>query len=250
MDVEEAGISPTSSQIKKSVFSFSPVKDKKSFKKTVLNIGDNVKDQEDTQNLVNHGSGNELESCNYSEASEVKKLYNRQEQYLGGISAQDGNEDDRLLKQIMDKKRELDGLIKKWENSKNGKTVIDLTASAHNGNIIAEGEELASHNSDSLVAIKPPEKEQDLNAEEIQNIQRALDTADQIVEQEKTVDTVCVSESDSEASSVEEITAYINQPKVGVIEGARGDNEVSLEVDSSDVASKPRGQVKENLQGK
>ena len=250
MDIEEAGISPTSSQIKKSVFSFSPVKDKKSFKKTVLNIGDNVKDQEDTQNLVNHGSGNELESCNYSEASEVKKLYNRQEQYLGGISAQDGNEDDRLLKQIMDKKRELDGLIKKWENSKNGKTVIDLTASAHNGNIIAEGEELASHKSDSLVAIKPPEKEQDLNAEEIQNIQRALDTADQIVEREKPVDTVCVSESDSEASSVEEITALINQPKVGVIEGARGDNEVSLEVDSSDVACKPRGQVKENLQGK
>jgi len=104
MDVEEAGISPTSSQIKKNVFSFSPVKDKKSFKETVLNIGDNIKDQEDTQNLVNLGSGNELENCNYSKASEVKKLHSRQQQYLGGISAQDGNEDDRLLKQIMDKK--------------------------------------------------------------------------------------------------------------------------------------------------
>ena len=250
MDVEEAGISPTSSQIKKSVFNFSPVKDKKSFKETVLNIGDNIKDQEDTQNLVNLGSGNELENCNYSKASEVKKLHNRQQQYLGGISAQDGNEDDRLLKQIMDKKKELDDLIKKWENSKNEKTVIDLTASAHDGNIIAEGEELASHNTDSLEVIKPSEQERNLNAEEIQNIQPALDTGDHIVEQEKTVDTFCVSESDSEASSVEEITALINQPKVGVIEGARSDNGMSLEVDSSDATSEPQGEVKEKIQGK
>lgn len=245
VDVAEAGGSPTSPQAKKNAFSFSPVKEKKTFEKVLINLGDVEKPQRGQ--LQSHGSQTEVEKGD-SEGFKVRRHQKQQEHMLDGISAKEKNEDDSLLTKIMNKKQELDNLIKKWEDSKKQKTVIDLTSSAHYGNDkYVEDKELPCLRSESLQDTRLLEKEQDGNTEERGDIESVVLTEDEKVTQEKPVHTVCVSESDSEGSSVEEITASVRSRESDIIEES-STYRSPLGEDSCD-ARGTQSEAMENIQG-
>ena len=245
VDVAEAGVSPTSPQAKKNAFSFSPVKEKKSFEKALVNLGDLEKAQKGQ--LQSHGSETEVEKGD-SEGFKVRRYQKQQEHMLDGLSAKEKNEDNSLLTEIMNKKQELDNLIKKWEDSKKQKTVIDLTSNAHYGNDkFAEDEELPCLRSESLEDTRLLQKGQNGNTEKGGDIESVVLTEDEKGTQEKPVRTVCVSESDSEGSSVEEITASVRSKESDIIEESSTDRS-PLDENSCD-ARGTQSEAMETIQG-
>ena len=228
LDVAEVCLSPTSPQVKKNSFSFSPVKIKNSLQNALLGKGDNVVEQEETQEQMPQSrddlrSEHEPDKCDL-EDSHLDQLPRRSNPAMEVIFAKDSGEDGELLTQIKDKKKELDDLIKKWKNSKNQKTVIDLTASAGDGGNIAEKKELPLDKSDSVEVMETLELKQQecTNMKETENLQSALVVDDETKGQEKVIDTVCIIESESEASSVEDVTALVKQND-GVVEDRESD---------------------------
>ena len=248
VDVPEAGLSPTSPEAKKNVFSFSPVKEKNSLEEALVNLGDNVVDKEKAQKLQfqSHGLETEVEKGN-SEGFKVGKHHKQYEPMLGEVSAKGKNEDDSLLTEIMNKKQELDALIEKWEDSKKQNTVIDLTSSENYRNDNGEDKELPCLRSESLQDTRPLEEEQDGNAKETGDIESVAVTEDEKVAREKSVHTVCVSESDSEGSSVEEITASV-LPKESDIVGESSGNRSAPDEETYD-ARECQSEAMENNQG-
>ena len=215
LDVAGACLSPSSPQVNKSPFSFSPVKITNSLQNALLGKDDNVVEKEETrkqmsQSRDNLGSKHGVEKCDL-EDSRLDQLRGRSIPEMV-IFAKDSNEDGDLLTQIKDKKKELDDLIKKWKNSKNQKTDIDLTANASDGgNIVEKKEPLLPHGrSENVEVLETLEKQQECaNCKETENVQLVVD--DRTEGQEKVVDAVCISESESEASSVVEVTALVEQ---------------------------------------
>jgi len=206
--------------VKKSSFSFSPVKIKNSLQNALLQTvgtGGNVVEQEETpeqmaQSRDELGSKHEPEKCDL-EDSHLDQLPRRSNPEMEVIFAKDSDEDGDLLTQIKDKKKELDDLIKKWKNSKNQKTVIDLTANAGDGGNVAGKKELPLEESESVEVMEILKKQQECpNVKETENMQSAVVVDDGTKPgQEKVVDTVCIVESESEASSVEDVTALLKQ---------------------------------------
>lgn len=204
LDVAEACLSPTSPQVKKGSFSFSPVKIKNSLQNTLLGKDDNEK-EETRKQMSQLGSKQEVEKCDQLRGRGIPEIELIQ-------FAKDSDEDGDLLTQIKDKRKELDDLIKKWKNSKNQKAIVDLTASASDGDNIAEKNELPSGSLESVEVMENSEKQQKCtDIKETENMQTALVIDDGTEGQEKVVDGVCISESESEASSVEDVTALVEQ---------------------------------------
>ena len=232
LDVAEACVSPTSPQVKKNSFSFSPVKIKNSLQKDLLRKVDSVVEKDAPQKQISQSSDDfkskhELEKCSH-EDSHLDQLRGRSNPEMEVILARDSDEDGELLTQIKDKKKELDDLINKWKNSKNHKTVIDLTATAPDGGNIAEKKELSLGNSEIVEVMDTLEKQQECSIiERTENIQSALVIDAGTEGQEKVVDAVCISESESEASSLEEVTALVKQD-----DGVANDRESMEEVET------------------
>ena len=232
LDVAEACVSPTSSQVGKSSFSFSPLKIKNALQKGLSGKGDNVVGKEETQKQISQScdsleSKQTPENCNH-EDSHLGQLRGRSNPEMEVIFARDSDEDGELLTKIKDKKKELDDLIKKWKNSKNHKTVINLTATAPDGGNITEKKEL-SLGSSEIVEVMLEKQQECTSIEGTENMQSALVIDPGTEGQEKVVDAVCINESESEASSLEEVTALVKQED-GVVDDRKRMEEVETPI--------------------
>ena len=211
MDVAEVCVSPLSPQVKTNPFSFSPVKIKNSLEKGLSGKDGNTVEKEEAQkqsrSCVDLGSKREPEKCDLQD-SHLDQLRGRSNPEMDVIFAKDSDEDGDLLTKIKDKRKELDDLIKKWKNTKNQKTVIDVTAHTSDGGTTAE-----KLGSSEIVEIMDTEKQQECTSVEgTENIsQSALEIDDGTNSQDKVVDVVCISESESEANSREDVTAFVKQ---------------------------------------
>ena len=196
--------------MKKGSFSFSPVKIKNSLQNALL--GRDVDKKEESQEQMSQlGSKHEGEKCDNKD-SQVDQLRGRSNLEMEVILTKDSDEDGDLLTQIKDKKKELDDLIKKWKNSKTLKTVIDLAANASDGSNIDETKELPLDRSEIVEVTDTSEIQQKCtNIKETENMQRVLVIDDETEGQEKVVDAVCISESESEASSVQDVTVFFER---------------------------------------
>lgn len=208
VDVAEAGDSPTSLRAKENTFSFSSVEDQKQLGRTSINAADKVSDT--VVNQEQTVPDRELAARDVIEKGVKKKILKMPGQVTEGISTS-GNSDETLLTQIIDKKKELDDLIQKWENSKKQKTTIDLTGSAQDGHKIAEERDLPCCSSDKMDANASLDTDQvcgNIDSEETKNNRSSSVIGDQPLVQDKpvTLETVCIDESDSE---VEEVTKLI-----------------------------------------
>ena len=218
MDVAEAGVSPTTLQAKENTFSFSSIEDQKQLGRTSINAADKVSDT--VVNQEQTVPDRELASGDVIERGITKKIIKMPDQVTEGISTS-GDNDETLLTQIIDKKKELDDLIQKWENSKKQKTIIDLTGSAQDGHKI-EKRDLPCSSSGKM---DPDQTDQvcSNNDSEETKINRASSViGDQPLVQDKpvTLETVCVGESDSE---VEEVTDLIKD-KDEKVQSKRSEN--------------------------
>ena len=211
----EACLSPTSPQVKKGSFSFSPVKIKNLLQNALLGKYDNEKEESQKQ-MSQLGSKHEVEKCDLDD-SHLDQLRKRSNPEMEVVFAKDSDEDGDLLTQIKDKKKELDDLIKKWKTSKTQKTTIDLTANASDGDNIDDKKELPLDRSEIVEVTDTLEIQQKSNnIKETQNMQTALVIDDETEGQEKVVDAVCISESESESSSGD-VTAFVEQ-KDGIVD--------------------------------
>ena len=213
LDVTEACVSPLSPQVKTNSFSFSPVKIKNSLEKGLSGKDGNTVEKEEAQKQISQscvelGSKLEPEKCDL-EDSHLDQLRGRSNPEMDVIFAKDSDEDGDLLTKIKDKRKELDDLIKKWKNSKNQKTVIDVTAHTSDEGTTAErlGSSEIVEIMDTLV-----KQQECTSVEGTENIsQSALEIDDGTNSQDKVVDVVCISESESEANSREDVTAFVKQ---------------------------------------
>ena len=209
----DACVSPISPQVKTNPFSFSPVKIKNSLEKCLSGKDGNTVEKEEAQKQISRscvelGSKPEPEKCDL-EDSHLDQLRGRSNPENDVIFAKDSDEDGDLLTKIKDKRKELDDLIKKWKNTKNQKTVIDVTAHTRDGGTTAE--KLGS--SEIVEIMDVLEKQQECTSVEgTENVpQSALEIDDGTNSQDKVVDVVCISESESEANSREDVTAFVKQ---------------------------------------
>ena len=195
VDVAEAGDSPTSLRAKENTFSFSSVEDQKQLGRTSINAADKVSDT----------------VVNQEQTVPDRKIERGMPgQVTEGISTS-GDNDETLLTQIIDKKKELDDLIQKWENSKKQKAIMDLTGGAQDGHKIAEKRDLPCSSSAKMDPGRSLETDQVCSnnySEETKNSRSSSVIGDQPLVQDKpvTLKTVCIDESDSE---VEEVTKLI-----------------------------------------
>ncbi|KAM7431485.1 nucleotide-excision repair [Porites harrisoni] len=208
VDVAEAGVSPTSLRAKENTFSFSSVEDQKQLGRTSINAGDKVSDT--VVNQEQFVPDRERTAADVIERGITKKIIKMPDQVTEGISTS-GDNDETLLTQIIGKKKELDDLIQKWENSKKQKTIIDLTGSTQDGHKIAEERDILCSSSDTMDANKPLETDQvcsNNDSEETKNDRSSSVIGDQPLVQDKPVtsETVCVGESDSEVEEVTDLT--------------------------------------------
>ncbi|XP_078379026.1 LOW QUALITY PROTEIN: DNA excision repair protein ERCC-5-like [Oculina patagonica] len=210
LDVAEACLSPKPGR---GPFSFSPVKAKNSLENALSKMGDNVVDKDQPRKRV-------------SQDSQLDQLHGirRSDPELAVIFARDSDEDGDLLSQIKDKRKELDDLIKQWKNSRDQKAVIDLTANARDEDnaMTKDKKELPTRSPEIVEVMETVEKQQ-----EFSNIKEADSTCmqsalviDNVKEgQEKIVAAVCISDSESETSSVEDVTA-LDRPDEDAVEVA------------------------------
>ena len=208
VDVAEAGVSPTSLRAKENTFGFSSVEDQKQLGRTSINAADKVSDT--VVNQEQTVGDRELVAGDVIERGIKKKIIKMPDQVTEGISTS-GDSDETLLTQIIDKKKELDDLIQKWENSKKQKTIIDLTGSAQDGHKIAEERDLPCSSSDKMNPGRSFETDQvcgNDDSEETNNSRSSSVIGDQPLVPDKPVmlETVCVGESDSEVEEVTDLT--------------------------------------------
>ncbi|XP_068685969.1 DNA excision repair protein ERCC-5-like [Montipora foliosa] len=208
MDVQETDISQHTPRTETKAFSFSPVKGNESSDKVVLNVDDKFKDEGDAvkphaQNADNIGSLN----------GEKKGEVQQEQILLGRSSTQEGNKNEILLTQIMNKKKELEDLIKMWEVSNKPVTATDLTLTL-DGDVSRESEHMSCLSSEV--------KQQENNIEVSESSETVTVIGDDQLKMEKNGrSTVCVIDSDSEGSSVEEMTASFKPVKSVIKDAAR-----------------------------
>ena len=227
LDVAEACLSPTSPQAGTSSFSFSPVKAKNSLENASSKMNDIVVNKEQPQEQVSQSCESlepkdEADKSGHEDSHLNQLRAERSDGELEVIFAKDSDEDGDLLTQIKDKRKELDELIKKWKSSRNQKAVIDLTTTASDGdNIVTKHKKDLSSGSSEIVEVMETlgKQHESSNVEGTENkyMQSELVIGDEKEGQEKVVDAVCVSESESETSSVEDVTAS-NKLEVDVVE--------------------------------
>ena len=227
LDVAEACLSPASPQAKRNSFSFSPVKSKRSLENALSKAEDSVVDIAQSRKQASQSSDSlgfkpETDKCE-NEDSGLKQLREKRgDRELEVIFAKDPDEESDLLTQIKDKRKELDDLINKWKNSRNPKAVIDLTVAAREGDDTAtkDEKEMLNRSSEIVEVVETLEKQQEcINIEETENTftQSVIVSDNEKESREQVKDAVCVSESESEASSVEEVTDF-NKPDEDVVE--------------------------------
>ena len=208
VDTLSKDISPKSpSQTKTIAFDFSSIKKVEAINKIILNVDDKVERESDAQklqkqNTVDNGMSNRKET----KELQMDNICNQQKLNLERTS-QEGNKNDSLLTEIMNKKKELEDLIKKWEVSNKSKTPVNLMASTLDEDDGTEENVITPlHSSHS--------RQQEINIKEEETNPTVLIIGDDNVDEEKTEGNVCVMESDSDdGNSVEEIAAPLEPSK-------------------------------------
>ena len=194
--------SPT--QTNTTSFDFSSIKEDEAINKIGLNVDEKVERESDVPKLQRQNTENN-EMLNGKETKELQmdNICNQQELILERTS-QEGNKNDSLLTEIMNKKKELEDLIKKWEVSNKSKTPISLTAST-----------LVEDDGTGENVMAPLHSSQDRQQEiKIKTNPTVLIIGDDSVDEEKTEGDVCVLENDSDkGSSLEEIAASLEPSK-------------------------------------
>lgn len=226
LDVAEACLSPTSPQAERNAFNFSPVKSKRSLENALSKAGDTVVDKTQTPKQISQSSDSlaskpETDKCE-NENSGLKQPRGKRDRELEVIFAKDPDEESDLLTQIRDKRKELDDLINKWKNSRNLKAVIDVTVTAREGDDTTskDEKELPNRSSEIVEVVETVEKQPERsNIEETENTftPSAIVGGNEKERRVQVADEVCVSESESETSSVEEVTD-LNNPDEDVVE--------------------------------
>lgn len=193
--------SPT--QTNTTAFDFSSIKEDEAISKIGLNVNEKVERESDARKLQNQNTDNN-EMLNRKEVEELQmdNICNQQE----GTS-QEGNMNDSLLTEIMNKKKELEDLIKKWEVSNKSKTPISLTASTVDEDDGKEESVITPLHSSQ-------DRQQEIKIAGEETNPTVLIIGDDNVDEEKTEGDVCVLENDSdEGSSAEEIAASLEPSK-------------------------------------
>lgn len=150
------------------------------------------------------------------------------------FSGEDSDEDNELLTQIKDKKKELEDLLRKWKASKHQKTADDVITSSKDDHNVAEVNEieLLERSPESVEVFNVSERKPECYViEETENTPSTLIIDDQTESKEKTVDTLHVCESESGTSSVEEIREAVKSEE-GLSE--------NLKISSSDTLQETR----------
>ena len=201
--------SPT--QTNTTVFDFSSIKEDEAINKIGFNVDEKVERERDVPKLQKQNTENN-EMVNGKETKELQmdNICNQKELILER-TIQEGNKSDSLLTEIMNKKKELEDLIKKWEVSNKPKTPISLTAST-----LVEDAGTGENVMTPLHSSQ--DRQQEIKIEEKETINpTVLIIGDDNVDEEKTEGDVCVLENDSdEGNSVEEIAAPL-EPSESVI---------------------------------
>lgn len=194
--------SPT--QTNTTAFDFSSIKEDEGISKIGLNVDEKVERESDAPKLQKRNTDNN-EMLNRKEMEELQmdNICNQQELILEGTS-QEGNKNDSLLTEIINKKKELEDLIKKWEVSNKSKTPTASTVDEDDGK--EERVITPLHSSQG--------RQQEIKIEGEETNPTVLIIGDDNVDEEKTEGYVCVLENESdEGSSVEEIAASLEPSK-------------------------------------
>ena len=197
--------SPT--QTNTTAFDFSSIKEDEAINKICLNVDEKVERESDAPKLQKQNTDNN-EMLNRKEMEELQmdNICNQQELILEETS-QEGNKNDSLLTEIINKKKELEDLLKKWEVSNKSKAPISLTASTLD-------EDDGTEESVITPLQSSQDRQQELKTKGEETNPTVLIIGDDNVDEEKTEGDVCVLENDSdEGSSVEEIGASLESSK-------------------------------------
>ena len=194
--------SPT--QTNTTAFDFSSIKEDETISKIGLNVDEKVERESDAPKLQKRNTDNN-EMLNRKEVEELQmdNICNQQEE-----TSQEGNKNDSLLTEIINKKKELEDLIKKWEVSNKSKTpIISLVASTLD-------EDDGTEESIITPLQSSQDRQQEIKFEGEETNPTVFIIGDDNVDEEKTESYVCVLENDSdEGSSVEEIAASLEPSK-------------------------------------
>ena len=239
LDVPEADLSPSNSQAQRGTFSFSPIKDKGRTENDELSMDENV--TKITKALIQKSQtyhtplpGSE-DAKSVDKKSKIDNLHDLSDHEAKMVfSGEDSDEDNELLTQIKDKKKELEDLLRKWKASKHKKTADDVITSSKDDHNVAEVNEieLLERSPESVEVFNVSERKPECYViEETENTPSTLIIDDQTESKEKTVDTLLVCESESGTSSVEEIRVAVKSDE------GLSDN---LKISSSDTLQETR----------
>lgn len=212
-DVPEADLSPSNSQAQRGTFSFTPIKNKGRIENDELSMDENVTKITEapiqkSQTYHTPLPGSE-DAKSVDKKSKIDNLHDLSDHEAKTVfSGEDSDEDNELLTQIKDKKKELEDLLRKWKASKHQKTADDVITSSKDDHNVAEVNEieLLERSPESVEVFNVSERKPECYViEETENTPSTLIIDDQTESKEKTVDTLHVCESESGTSSVEEI---------------------------------------------
>ena len=229
LDVPEADLSPSNSQAQRGTFSFSPIKDKGRIENDELSMDENVTkiteapiQKSQTYHTPLPGSEDAESVDKKSKIDNLHDLSDHEAKMV--FSGEDSDEDNELLTQIKDKKKELEDLLRKWKASKHQKD---------DRNVAEVNEiELLERSPESVEVFNVSERKPECYViEETENPPSTLIIDDQTESKEKTVDTLHVCESESGTSSVEEIRVAVKSDE------GLSDN---LKISSSDTLQETR----------
>lgn len=213
LDVPEADLSPSNSQAQRGTFSFTPIKNKGRIENDELSMDENVTKiteapLQKSQTYHTPLPGSE-DAKSVDKKSKIDNLHDLSDHEAKSVfSGEDSDEDNELLTQIKDKKKELEDLLRKWKASKHQKTADDVITSSKDDHNVAEVNEieLLERSPESVEVFNVSERKPECYViEETENTPSTLIIDDQTESKEKTVDTLHVCESESGTSSVEEI---------------------------------------------
>ena len=240
LDVPEADLSPSNCQAQSGAFSFSLIKIKGRIENDEANLGENVtkkiealiQESQTFDNLL-PGSGDAKSVDKSSKIDNLHDLSDHEAKLV--ISEEDSDEDNKLLTQIKDKKKELEDLLSKWKASKRQKAAADVIASSSDDLNVAEinEKELAQRSPESVEVFNISERQPECSVfEETANTPSTLIIDDQTESKRKVVDNLLVSDggSESETNSVEEVRVV--KPEEGSLE--------NLTISSSDTVQETK----------
>ena len=239
LDVPEADLSPSNSQAQRGTFSFSPIKDKGRTENDELSMDENVTkiteapiQKSQTYHTPLPGSEDAKSVDKKSKIDNLHDLSDHEAKVA--FFGEDSDEDNELLTQIKDKKKELEDLLRKWKASKHQKTADDVITPSKDDHNVAEVNEieLLERSPESVEVFNVSERKPECYViEETENPPSTLIIDDQTESKEKTVDTLHVCESESGTSSVEEIRVAVKSEE-GLLE--------NLKISSSDTLQETR----------